>query len=100
MRDPHVIPADLFLFPELKISMKGMRFEAVSSVQQTVTRELRRYGKKRFLGHLILCMSDVNVVRKQAGIILSDGINIFLSFLCGFLWPQFGNLLVTLCIQK
>jgi hypothetical protein len=31
---------------------------------------------------------------------LSDGINkYFLSFLCGFLWPQFGNLIVTLCIS-
>jgi hypothetical protein len=31
-------------------------------------------------------MSDVNVVRKRAGIILSDGINkYFLSFLCVFM---------------
>jgi hypothetical protein len=38
-------------------------------------------------------MSDVNVVPKRAGTILSNGINkYFLSFLCGFLWPQFRNL--------
>jgi hypothetical protein len=44
-------------------------------------------------------MSDVDVVQKWAGTILSDGINkYFLSFLCSFLWPQFGNLIVTLCI--
>jgi hypothetical protein len=43
-------------------------------------------------------MSDVNVVRERAGTILSDGINkYFLYFLC-VLWPQFGNLIVTLCI--
>jgi hypothetical protein len=45
----------------------------------------RRYGKKRFLGHSIRCMSDVNVLRKRAGTILSDGINKYLlHFLCGF----------------
>jgi hypothetical protein len=44
-------------------------------------------------------MSDINVVRKEAGTILSDGINkYFLSFLCGLLWSQFGNLIVTLCM--
>jgi transposase len=31
-----------FLFPKLNIAMKVTRFEAVSSIQQTVTRELRR----------------------------------------------------------
>jgi hypothetical protein len=41
-------------------------------------------------------MRDVNV-RKQAGTILNDGINKYcLCFLCGVLWPQFGNLIVTL----
>jgi hypothetical protein len=43
-------------------------------------------------------MSDVNVMRKRAGTVLSDGVNKhFLSLLCGFLWHQFGNLIVTLC---
>jgi hypothetical protein len=32
-------------------------------------------GKKRFLGHSIRCMSDVNFVRKRAGTVFSDGIN-------------------------
>jgi hypothetical protein len=45
------------------------------------------------------CMSDVNAVRKRAGTILNDGINkYFLSF-CVVLWPQFGNLIVTLCVN-
>jgi hypothetical protein len=44
-------------------------------------------------------MRDVNVVRKRAGTTLSDDINKYLLlFLYGFLWPQFGNLIVTLCI--
>jgi hypothetical protein len=45
-------------------------------------------------------MSNVNVMRKGAGTILSNGINkYFLSFFVWFLWPQFGNLIVTLCIH-
>jgi hypothetical protein len=31
----------IFLFPKLKITMNGPRFEAVTSIQQTVTRELK-----------------------------------------------------------
>jgi hypothetical protein len=47
--------------------------------------ELTRYGKKRFLGHSIRCMSDVNVGPKQAGTVMSDGINkYFLSSSYGF----------------
>jgi hypothetical protein len=61
-----------------------MRFEAASAIQQTMTKNRRRYRKKRFLRHLIRSMS-VNVVWTLAGTILSDGINkYFLSFLCGF----------------
>jgi hypothetical protein len=84
-----------------------MRFEAVSSTQQTVTIELKAKREEAFLRHSILCMRDVNIVRKRAGTILSDGINKYLlSFLYGFLWPQFGNLIVTLytlmccCLQR
>jgi hypothetical protein len=39
----------------------------------------RIHGKKRFLGRSIHCMSDVNVVRKRAGTVLSDSINYGLS---------------------
>jgi hypothetical protein len=40
-------------------------------------------------------------VRKRMGTILSEGVNkCFLYFLCGFLWPQFGNLIVTLCTTR
>jgi hypothetical protein len=42
-------PADIFfLFPNLKIAMKGTRFEAVSSIQQTVTRELKAIREEAF----------------------------------------------------
>jgi hypothetical protein len=44
-------------------------------------------------------MSDVNAVWAQVGIILSDGINKYLLSFYMFLWPQFRNLIVTLCIS-
>jgi hypothetical protein len=37
-----------FLFPKLKIAMKGTTFEAVSSIQQTVARELKAIRKEAF----------------------------------------------------
>jgi histone-lysine N-methyltransferase SETMAR len=38
---PNLAPAGFLLFPKLKIAMKGMRFKAASSIQQTVTRKLK-----------------------------------------------------------
>jgi hypothetical protein len=35
-------------FPKLKIAMKGMRFKAVSLIQQTVTRELKTIWEEAF----------------------------------------------------
>jgi uncharacterized protein (DUF427 family) len=78
--------------------MKGTRLAAVSPLQQIVTTEL----KKRFLGHSIRCMSDVNVARKWARSIrvLSDPINKYLlSFLYGFFIVSVREL-VTLCTSK
>jgi hypothetical protein len=44
-------------------------------------------------------MSDGNIMPKRAETILSDGINrYFLSFVWGFLWPQFRNVILTLFI--
>jgi hypothetical protein len=37
-----------FLFPKLKIAMKGTRFEAVSSIQQTVMREVKAIREEAF----------------------------------------------------
>jgi hypothetical protein len=38
---PDLAPANFLLFPKLKIATKLTRFEAVSSIQQTVTKELK-----------------------------------------------------------
>jgi hypothetical protein len=45
---PNFSPADFFKFPKLKIAMKGTRFEAVSWIQQTVTRELKAIWEETF----------------------------------------------------
>jgi hypothetical protein len=51
-------------------------------------------GRSVFLGHSVHHMSDVNIVQKRAGIILSDGINIYLSsLLCGFYGLGLGTIL-------
>jgi histone-lysine N-methyltransferase SETMAR len=57
---PDLAPADFFLFPKLKIAINGTRFEAISSLQQTVTRQLTATREEAFLGHSIHCMSDVS----------------------------------------
>jgi hypothetical protein len=45
---PDLAPADFSLFPKLKIAMKGTRFKAVSSFQQTLTRELKAIREEAF----------------------------------------------------
>jgi hypothetical protein len=72
---PDFALADLLLFSKLKIVMRETGFVTVSSIQQTVMRELKAIWKEAFIGHLIHSMMGVNVVPKQVGTILSDGIN-------------------------
>jgi hypothetical protein len=43
-----IAPANFFLFPKLKIVMNGTRFGAVSSIQQTVIRELKAIQEEAF----------------------------------------------------
>jgi transposase len=45
---PDLSRADVFSFPKLKIAMKGTRFEAVSSIQHTVTRQLKAIRVQAF----------------------------------------------------
>jgi hypothetical protein len=45
---PDLASADFFLVSKIKIAMKDTRFEAVPSIQQTVTRELKAIGKEAF----------------------------------------------------
>jgi hypothetical protein len=83
----------LLLLPKLKTAMKGMRFEAVSPIQQIVTRTEGNIGRSAFSGIRFV----VNIVQKWAGTTMSDVLKNILSS-CGFLWPRFRNLIVTLYI--
>lgn len=38
---PDMAPCDFFLFPKLKHTLKGHRFEGVESIKQNATRELK-----------------------------------------------------------
>jgi len=46
---PDLAPADYFLFPKLKFSLKGQRFQTVEEIQSAVTRELNNISKTAFL---------------------------------------------------
>jgi transposase len=38
---PDLAPADFFLFPKLKTTLKGHRFQTIEEIQENATRELR-----------------------------------------------------------
>jgi len=42
---PDLAPADYFLFPKLKLSLKGQHFQTVEEIQCAVTRELNNISK-------------------------------------------------------
>ncbi len=43
---PDLVPADYFLFPKLKITMKGNTFQSIPSIQWEVTRQLNAIPEK------------------------------------------------------
>ena len=46
---PDLAPADYFLFPKLKFSLKGRHFQTMEEIQCAVTRELNNISKTAFL---------------------------------------------------
>lgn len=42
---PDLAPADFFLFPKLKTSLKGHRFQTIEKIQDNATRDLRAISK-------------------------------------------------------
>jgi hypothetical protein len=58
----------IFLFPKLKIPLKGRYSRLLHGSNRLGREQWRRYEKKSFPGHSMSFMSDVNVVVKQAGI--------------------------------
>jgi transposase len=46
---PDLSPPDYFLFPKLKMKLKGIHFVDVAEIQETVTDELKKVQKEGFL---------------------------------------------------
>lgn len=47
---PDLAPADFFLFPKLKTTLKGCRFQSVDEIKQNSLRQLHTISKKEFQG--------------------------------------------------
>ena len=45
---PDSAPADSFLFPKLKTTLKGRRFQTIEEIQENATRELRAITESAF----------------------------------------------------
>jgi hypothetical protein len=74
---PDLEPVDFIIFPKLKIAMKGTTFEAVSSFQQTVMRDVKAIMEEAFSWSFspLYERCKVNIVQKCVGTVLSYGIN-------------------------
>jgi hypothetical protein len=72
---PDLALADSFYFLNWKLPWKGRDSRLFHRTSRPWRENWRRYGKKRFLGHSIRCMSDVNVVRKGERTASSNDIN-------------------------
>jgi transposase len=45
---PDLAPADFFLFPKLKTTLKGRSFQIIEEIQENATRELRAITESAF----------------------------------------------------
>jgi hypothetical protein len=45
---PDLFPPDYFLFPKLKMKLKGLQFVDVTEIQEAVTDELKKVQKEEF----------------------------------------------------
>jgi transposase len=45
---PDLAPADFFLFPKLKTTLKGRRFQTIKEIQENATGELRAITESAF----------------------------------------------------
>jgi hypothetical protein len=45
---PDLSPPDYFLFPKLKMNLKGLHFADVAEIQEVVTDELKKVQKRNF----------------------------------------------------
>ena len=69
---PDLAPANYFLFPKLKVSLKGRHFQTFEEIQCAVTRELNNISKTAFLEGMKKLKERANRCIEQGGIILKN----------------------------
>jgi len=45
---PDLAPADIFLFPKLKTTLKGRRFQTIEEIRENAIRKLRAIAERAF----------------------------------------------------
>jgi hypothetical protein len=45
---PDLSPPDCFLFPRLKMKLKGLNFADITEIQEAITDELKKFQKENF----------------------------------------------------
>jgi len=81
---PDLAPADYFLFPKLKFSLKGRHFQIVEEIQCAVTREINNISKTTFLEGMKKLKGHANKCTDQGGIYFEEKKNYvhIRSYLC------------------
>ena len=69
---PDLAPADYFLFPKLKFSLKGRHFQTVEDIRCAVTRELKNISKTAFLEVMKKFKERANKCINQGGMYFEE----------------------------
>jgi len=69
---PDLAPADYFLFPKLKFSLKGCHFQTVEEVQCALTMELNNISKTAFLEGTKKLKEGANKCIDQGGVYFEE----------------------------
>jgi len=69
---PDLAPSDYFLFPKLKVSLKGRHFRTVEEIQCAVTRELNNISKTAFLEGMKKVKERANKCIDQRGMYFEE----------------------------
>jgi len=73
-------PPDYFLFPELKMKLKGLYFANVVEIQEAVTDELKKVQKRNFWQLFRKCTTAQNPVHMTVELILNEKNGMCLRF--------------------
>jgi hypothetical protein len=65
---PDLSPPDYFLFPTLKMKLKGLHFADVAEIQESVTVELKKFQQEEFSAAFQKLYDRVNLYICQWGL--------------------------------